>query len=207
MAGRIGIDPVADRLLNNMIDYMTQQKDHSKYVFVNDSINWGDFASEKGIVTGAGSGLILNTTPIIPAELEKKYSLYVDEYGYQLAGAVGGWNTKPGIQYVPNGRRAVAPFSFSSGGNTVILKNSKEGEGFFYASLPSGKGCMYTVFENVVDQPLSISIRINDGEKEEYVIGPKQKVKVKSVLKHSPENIKVEFKGDRKIVILKTIFE
>lgn len=207
MAGRLGLDPVTDRFFRNMIDYMLQEKGHSIYVLVQDSINWGDFASEKGIVTGAYNGLMLNTTPIIPADQMKKYPLRVDEDGYQFAGSAGGWNTKPGIQYVPNGRRAVAPFSFSSGGNTIIQKGTKEGEGFFYASLLPGKKVMYTQFENVVDEPLSISISINDGQKEDYVIGPKQKLTVQSLLKHSPENIKVYFKGDRRVVILKTKFE
>jgi hypothetical protein len=96
------------------------------------------------------------------------------------AGSYGGWNTKPGIQYVPNGRRPVAPFSYSRGGSPVIDEKSREGEGFFYASIPASKKFMHTLFENVANEPLPISITINDRKKENYVIPPKEKLTVKN---------------------------
>ena len=43
------VDPVADKLLSNMILYMAVNKKHEQYVAINDSIIWGDYASERGI--------------------------------------------------------------------------------------------------------------------------------------------------------------
>ncbi len=208
LINRLGKDPVADRLFQNMISYMSDKKqEHPVYVFVKDSILWGDFISENGIVTGAYNGLMLNTTPIIPEDQLDEFPLKVDQYGYQYAGSYGGWNTKPGIQYVPNGRRPMAPFSFSMGGSPVVDTSTKEGEGFFYASIPQGKKLMYTLFENVVDEPLHISIAINDREIKGYIIPAKEKLNIKSDISFVKGSIKVSFKGDRRTVILQTRFE
>ena len=58
---------------------------------VTDSIVWGDYASERGIVNALCNGLMVNTVPIIPKGQEKdaKYKLKIDEYGYQYAGSYG----------------------------------------------------------------------------------------------------------------------
>ncbi len=60
------VDPVADKLLSNIIQYMAVNKKHEQYVAVNDSIIWGDYASERGIVNAPCNGLMVNTIPIIP---------------------------------------------------------------------------------------------------------------------------------------------
>lgn len=207
MTGRIGIDPISDRFLGNMIEYMAKTEDHPVHVYVKDSIIWGDYASEKGIVTCINNGLMVNTIPIIPSDQLTKYPLQVDDFGYQFAGSYGGWNTKPGIQYVPNGRRAVAPFGFLMGGSIVIKKGTTTGEGFFYAALAPNKKTMYTLFENPVEVPLQMTIVINDNQMQDVVIGPKQKITIKSTITLSDNSIKVLFKGDRRLVLLKTRFE
>ena len=77
------VDPVADKLLSNMILYMAVNKKHEQYVAINDSIIWGDYASERGIVNAPCNGLMVNTIPIIPKGQEElpKYKVQVDEYG------------------------------------------------------------------------------------------------------------------------------
>ena len=45
---------------------MAVNKKHEQYVAVNDSIIWGDYASERGIVNAPCNGLMVNTIPIIP---------------------------------------------------------------------------------------------------------------------------------------------
>ena len=102
-------------LLSGLLHYMATDKKHEPYVAVTDSIVWGDYASERGIVNALCNGLMVNTVPIIPKGQEKdaKYKLKIDEYGYQYAGSYGGWNSKPGVQYVPYGRRPMAAFTFS----------------------------------------------------------------------------------------------
>lgn len=114
LINRCGKDPVADKFLSNMIHYMLFSEAHEVYVGINDSIIWGDYASEKGIVNAPCNGLMLNTVPVIHRQHRKedKYKVKVDEYGYHYSGSYGGWNSKPGVQYIPYGRRPMAPFSF-----------------------------------------------------------------------------------------------
>lgn len=202
-----GVDPVADKFLSNMIQYMTVDKKHERYVTVNDSIIWGDYASERGIVNAPSNGLMLNTVPIIPKGQEDlpKYKVQVDEYGYQYAGSYGGWNSKPGVQYVAHGRRPMAPFRFSRGGSPVIDKASTTGEGYFYLALPGKTKTMITVLENPVDEPLSISLSVVEGEWKDYVILPKQQLSIKTDISRLKDNMKVALKGDRRTILLKTI--
>lgn len=202
-----GIDPVADKLLSNILHYMVIDKKHEPYVAVSDSIIWGDYASERGIVNALCNGLMVNTVPIIPKGQEKdvKYKLKIDEYGYQYAGAYGGWNSKPGVQYVPYGRRPMAPFTFSRGGSPLIDKTSVTGEGYFYITLSEKKNIMTTVLENPVDEPIRISLSVNDEAGEEYTILPKQQLSIDTDISHIKNTMKVFLKGDRRTILVKTI--
>ena len=202
-----GTDPVADKLLSNVLHYMATDKKHEPYVAVTDSIVWGDYASERGIVNALCNGLMVNTVPIIPKGQEKdtKYKLKIDEYGYQYAGAYGGWNSKPGVQYVPYGRRPMAPFTFSRGGSPLIEKSSVTGEGYFYITLPEKKNIMITVLENPVDEPIRISFSVNNEAGKEYVILPKQQLSIETDISHIKNAMKVSLKGDRRTILLKTI--
>ena len=202
-----GTDPVADKLLSNMIQYMAVDKKHERYVALNDSIIWGDYASERGIVNAPCNGLMVNTVPIIPKGQEElpKYKVQIDEYGYQYAGSYGGWNSKPGVQYVPYGRRPMAPFKFSRGGSPIIDKSSTIGEGYFYLALPRKAKTMITVLENPVEEPLNISLSVAEGEWKEYVIQPKQQLVIRTNISHLKDSMKVMLKGDRRTILLKTI--
>src|SRR5690606_23634097 len=64
LANRNGLDPVSDRLLMNMIGYMSERKiSHDKYPLITDKIPWGDYSSEEGLLTGVNSGLLVNAVP------------------------------------------------------------------------------------------------------------------------------------------------
>lgn len=207
LINRCGVDPVADKLLSNMVRYMSANKQHKPYVEVNDSIVWGDYASERGIVNAPCNGLMVNTIPIVPKgkEDDPKYEVKIDKYGYQYAGAYGGWNSKPGVQYVPYGRRAMAPFTFSRGGSPVISKSSDSGEGYFYMALPKRKKTMITVLENPVDEPIRISFAIDGGDWTEHIIQSKQQINIQTDISRVKQNMKVGLKGDRRTILLKTI--
>lgn len=205
LINRIGKDPVAERFFINMINYMSITGNHQLYVKVNSPIIWGDYQSENGIVTGAYNGLILNTKPIIPDNYKETYPLKVDKLGYQYAGSYGGWNTKPAIQYVGDGRRIVAPFTFSRGGSTIIDEKTGEGEGFFYVSISATPQNMYTVIENLTDEVLSMTITINDEITQTYTINSHSTKEVSTKLPED-RNLKVHFKGNRQLVIKSTDF-
>lgn len=205
IVSRMDKDPIADKFLINMVNYMLSPKNHQLYVEVNEPIIWGDYASEKGIVTGAYNGLILNTKPIISDNYKKTHPLKTDKLGYQYAGSYGGWNTTPGIQYVGDGRRAVAPFTYSAGGSTVIDEKTGDGEGFFFVSVPQSSKTMYTVLENVTDNVLQMTLTLNDELKQTYHIPPHNTTKIESQLPRN-YNLKVYFKGSRQLVIKSTYF-
>lgn len=207
LVNHCGNDPVADRLFANMICYMSDDGEHDKYVMVKDSIVWGDYASERGMVNAPCNGLMVNTVPVIPAERvnDPRYKLKIDEYGYQYAGSYGGWNSKPGVQYISYGRRPMAPFSFSKGGSPVVDKSSVNGEGFFYMSYPKDKNIMVTVFENPTDEYVTVGISVMDGVFNEYKIRPGKQLTVKTNISRFNGNLKVAIKGDRRVVLLKTL--
>lgn len=202
-----GTDPAADRLFANIVRYMAAGREHEPYVAVSDSIVWGDYASERGIANALCNGLMVHTVPLIPKEKEHdpRYALKTDEYGYQYAGAYGGWNSKPGVQYVARGRRPMAPFTFSKGGSPLVGKESATGEGYFYMALPKKVRRMITVLENPVDEPLRITLSVNDGTEAAYTLPPRQQSCIETDISRLKGAVKVSLKGDRRTVLLKTL--
>ena len=87
---RIGRDPMADRMLGNIVRYMADAQQHVATQLVTDRIEWGNYASEHGLVTGIYSGLLLNTEPIVPDALKAKFPLSVDAQGFWFAGGTSG---------------------------------------------------------------------------------------------------------------------
>jgi hypothetical protein len=80
---RAGLDPVADRLLVNLVRYMAGDVEHINALSFDSAITWGDYASERGVLTGIYSGLILNTVPIVPSDLKDTYPVTVDDNGFE----------------------------------------------------------------------------------------------------------------------------
>jgi hypothetical protein len=124
LVSRSGSDPVADRMLGNLVRYMASRDAHQVREVARDKIVWGDYASERGAVTGVYSGMLVNTVPVVPTDLVNTYKLSVDKDGFWFAGGTSGWNTKPAIQYVAKGRRAYGPYTYTSGGSVQIDKSS-----------------------------------------------------------------------------------
>src|SRR5690606_3850773 len=56
---RTGLDPIADRLLLNLIAYNGTVKGHEVHPLITSTIVWGDYETEKGILTGVNSGLLV----------------------------------------------------------------------------------------------------------------------------------------------------
>ncbi|HKG93531.1 MAG TPA: hypothetical protein VKA84_16605, partial [Gemmatimonadaceae bacterium] len=119
---RVGLDPAADRLLLNMVRYTAGDAVHQAHPLIDSKITWGDYASERGLVVGIHSGLIVHTVPRVPPGLAAANPLRVDPEGFVFAGGSGGWNTKPAIQYFPRGRRPYGPYEFTTGGSVRPVK-------------------------------------------------------------------------------------
>jgi len=71
-----------------------------------------------------------------------------------------GWNTDPGNQYIPKGRRPIGPFGYST---ATSLREPKEpiGTGTFYARLPTGRKTMITTVRNNGTADGTLRVEIN----------------------------------------------
>ena len=205
LARRTGIDPVADRFLLNLVAYNAMKDNHELYPLITNTIVWGDYESEKGILTGINSGLIVNSTPRIPEVSENK-TITITEKGDQFApGLRVAFASRPGVQYVANGRRPFGPYYLRGFGAMpeTISKDTKEGEGRFWCKvLPSVNTAVSKVW-NPDKTPLTIQIQINNKTVTK-VISPNSTEEV--VCPITSQNIEMSFKGNRKLVILETAF-
>jgi len=201
---RVTIDPIATRLLLNLIGYTGSATDHQPYPFITSPISWGEYETEKGVVTDIYSGFLVNATPRLPASFTKGIS--VTKEGYQLAGGNrSGFNSRPGIQYVANGRRPFGPFIQSFGGQPQISdKNSVEGIGKFWCNIPEGQNRATSIIWNPSEESLTIKIKINDLPETDHTIPAGERVTVAVPVDRSAVNM--TFTGDRRLVILETAF-
>lgn len=203
---RAGLDPAADRLLLNMVRYMASAEPHHAHPLIDSAIAWGDFASERGLVTDVYSGLLLNTVPVVPEGLRERYPLIVDEQGFHLAAGPGGWNTRPSIQYVPRGRRPYGPFEFSLGGSVRLPRDAAAtGEGTVHLRVPSGRTRMTTTVWNPHTEALELEVELN-GETRRHRIAAGAEERVETSLPRGARDLALTFRGDRRLVLLETDF-
>jgi beta-galactosidase len=200
---RLGIDPVATRLYNNLISYASNANGHTKYPLITAPIIWGEYETEKGVVTDLYSGFLVNSTPRVSPDYLGK-GIVVTKEGYQLAGgSVSGFNTRPGIQYVANGRRPFGPFAQSFGGQPIPDKNTIVGTASFWCSIPPGQDRVTNIIWNPSKESLSINITVN-GVVVTQQIAAGQRLPVETSIV-GPE-INITYSGDRRLVVLETTF-
>lgn len=204
IVNRTAIDPVATRMLLNLINYTKSASGHERYQTITSPIVWGEYETEKGIVTDLYSGFLVNSTPRVPADYLGK-GIVVTKEGYQLAGGVrSGFNTRPGIQYVANGRRPFGPFAQSFGGQPIPVNLKEEGVGKFWCSIPDGQNMSTSIVWNPGKEPLVIKIKVNEQPTIAKTINAGEKVAVDAPVDKTDVNI--TYTGDRRLVILETAF-
>lgn len=203
LANRAGLDPVADRVLLNTISYMSSASGHSPYQLITSPIIWGEYETEKGVVTDLYSGFLLNATPRLTGAFADE-GIKVTKEGYQLAGGMGSrFNTRPGLQYVPNGRRPWGPYVQSFGGQPK-LGNTPLGIGKFWCKIPEGQNNMTSVVWNPINEPLVMKIKINGLPEVSHTIKGGEKVAVDVPVDKNEVN--VTYTSDRRLVVLETAF-
>jgi beta-galactosidase len=203
LASRAGIDPIADRLFLNMVSYSGNPDGHQAYQLITSPIVWGEYETEKGIVTDLYSGFLVNATPrLTPAYIKK--GIVVTKEGYQLAGGSRGlFNTRPGLQYVTNGRRPWGPYVQTFGGQPKV-STTPFGEGKFWCRIPQGQNNMTSVVWNPGDEPLDIKIKVNELPEVTHTIKPGERIPVDCPVNST--NVNITYTGDRRLVILETAF-
>ena len=203
LAQRTAIDPVATRLFLNLVGYMATPAGHEPYTTITNPIIWGEYETEKGLVTDLYSGFLVNSTPRMPRDYKGK-GIVVTKEGYQLAGGSrSGFNTRPGIQYVANGRRPFGAFNYSFGG---MPQPGKEALGFgrFWCRIPEGQNNSTSIVWNPGDEPLGITIKINGLPEVKQTIPAGARVSVEAPV--DGPSVSMTFTGDRRLVILETAF-
>lgn len=203
MVPRVSRDPVADRLLRNLVTYMAGDGEHDAQPVIAAPIVWGDYGSEHGIVTGVNNGLLVHTVPTMPAPMRAANATQIDAEGFWLAGGEsGGWNTRPAVQYVARGRRPYGPYEFTSGGSYRLLDaTDTEGEGRVWWRVPNGRTTVSTLVLNPTAAPLPVTISIN-GRRVSATIAPNDSATVSLPL--SGNSVAMQVRGDRRLVLLRT---
>ena len=206
LVDRAGLDPVADRMLANLVRYTASAEPHEAHPLVASKITWGDYASERGLVTGIYNGLLLHTVPVVPEGLAAARNVRVDSTGFVFAGAFGGWNTNPSIQYVGRGRRPYGPFAFTLGGAVRLERGTpKAGEGRFWLRVPAGRRTMVTTVQNVDAAAHALEVELN-GARTRTSVPAGGTVRVETPLAGATA-LGVAYRGDRRLVILETDFK
>ncbi|MEO7309582.1 MAG: glycoside hydrolase family 2 TIM barrel-domain containing protein [Chitinophagaceae bacterium] len=204
LANRTSLDPVATRLFLNLISYIGSYSKHEPYPIITSPIVWGEYETEKGVVTGLYSGFLVNATPRVAADYLGK-GIVVTKEGYQLAGGTrSGFNTRPGIQYVANGRRPFGPFAQSFGGQPLPDANTAEGVGSFWCTIPEGQNTATSIVWNPGKEPLVIKINVNGLPAVSQTIKAGDKAVV--VAPVDKTDVHITYMGDRRLVILETAF-
>jgi beta-galactosidase len=102
---RVGADPVADRMLRNLLTYVGSTGNHEVHPVIDQPIVWGRYPTEKGVVVEPLGGLTVNCRWQQPPTAPDAKPLPDNE---------GAWNTKPGEGFVPHGRRVYGPWTYTN---------------------------------------------------------------------------------------------
>nr|WP_294894396.1 glycoside hydrolase family 2 TIM barrel-domain containing protein [uncultured Pedobacter sp.] len=204
ISNRTGLDPVADKLLINMLNYSASNEGHQLQQLVTNPIIWGDYTSEKGLIIDSYNGFIANGTPRLTDAFLAE-GIKVTKEGYQLAGGhPSRFNTRPGLQYVVNGRRPWGPYDPSYGRSPTFSKSSKSGTAQFWCRIPKGKNNMNSVVWNPSAEALTVKIKVNDLKETNAVVQAGEYKSIDSDV--DDENVKVVYQGDRRLVMMETSF-
>ena len=200
---RVGLDPVAERLLLNLVRYVAGTDVAAPHPYIDSKIAWGDYGSERGVVPEVYSGLLLNTEPLVPPAMAADHMITVNEEGFHLAGGRGGWNSNPSIQYVGRGRRPFGPYGYTLGGAVQPEKGTATGKGEVAVRIPDGRRVVRTTVENPADSALAITVTLN-GVPVQATIAPRSSSLVENAIPSGVTSIVLGFSGDRRLVLRET---
>jgi len=206
LVNRTGLDPVADKLLLNMVNYTSSSTGHDQFQLITAPIIWGEYETEKGIVNDINSGFLVNSTARLTPEFAKK-GVTINKEGYQIAGSSSvTFNTRPGLQYVANGRRPFGPYEQTFGGKPSLgSKPAAMGIGKFWCRIPEGQNRCSTVAWNPADEPLELKIKINNLPEITKQIPAGEKITIECPV--DATDVSMTYAGDRRLVILETAFK
>ncbi|HEX8522127.1 MAG TPA: glycoside hydrolase family 2 TIM barrel-domain containing protein [Tepidisphaeraceae bacterium] len=199
LISRSGLDPVADRMLRNLVLYIANDQPHDVHPSVTSKITWGNYPTQQGVLAGPIQGLLINVVWTPPKFAPTTKPLTRDQ---------GAWNTKPSDQFIPKGIRAIGPYAYSTGTAPRPLdRAAKTGSGFFWAKLPPGKVRVRNIVQNPTkdDRTLTIETGRHPGVAQKVPAG--KSVLLVHPLPDNARDVCIRYTGDNELVILETSFE
>jgi beta-galactosidase len=200
LVNRAGLDPVADRLLANLVAYTASKSGHSAHPLIDSPIVWGNYASERGTVCGSLNGLIVNAEWQAPP---------TDPQAKPLPPNTGSWNMEPGSQFVPRGRNPFGPYGYTTAASLKDLApESKTGTGIFWAQIPKGKKAVVTKVKNPAKTAGELTITVNGGTAPSPTnVSAGQTTELRSPIPADATDISIRYTGTKTLVLLETRFE
>ena len=233
---RIGKDPVADRMLRNLVAYVSSSESREVHPLIDKPILWGNYPTERGVVVEPLGGLVVNNRWQRPPTAPNAKPLPDNE---------GAWNVMPGQGFVPHGRRVFGPWSYTNAtgirdlsdpGQAEMMKRQQAGEagtaginppelddadnaikretkasptgtGQFWCRVPAGRKWCVTKVENPSDNPGKIEMQVNGGKAEAIEVAKGQTASVKCPIGAGATVVNVKFTADKSLVLLETSFE
>ncbi|MEP6663240.1 MAG: glycoside hydrolase family 2 TIM barrel-domain containing protein [Verrucomicrobiota bacterium] len=201
LVNRAGFDPVADRLLANLVTYTASKSPHEIHPLIEKPIRWGDYKTERGVVCGSLNGLLVNAE-WIPSPANPR--------GKSMPPNTGAWNSLPGEQFAPRGRNPFGPYSYTTASSLKDkAPEAKVGEGFFWARIPTGKKFVVSTVKNPTDTPSSFKVFVNDqpAPGSTATIAAGKSARVRTPLTAISTNVRIRYAGEKTLVLLETNFE
>ena len=199
LVSRAGLDPAADRLLRNLVVYAASADAHHAHPLIDLPIKWGDYATERGVITGTLNGFVVNADWIAPPTAPD---------AAPLTQAEGAWNTKPGDQFVPRGRRPAGLYGYTTAaGLRDLAPKSSTGSAVFWVRLPTNKKAVLTRVENPTPRSAELAVKVNDRTVTTVSVPPRAAITVRSPLPVGMTGVSISYTGDKTLLILETAFE
>lgn len=201
LAERAGLDPVADRLLRNLVAYALSPAGHEAYPFIDQPILWGNFATEKGLVPGSLPGLVIHAEWQVPPTNPEAKPLRTED---------GAWSVKPGDQFVAAGRRLLGKFSYSTATSLRDLEpQATTGTGTVRLRIPAGKTKIITRVKNPGRTAEALQVGVNQpGFSAPATLVPEgQIITITTPLPPGETTLSLSYTGPKTLILLETHFE
>ena len=199
---RVGLDPVAERLLKNLLVYAASPLPRQLHPTMDQTVRWGDYASEQGLIIEKHNGLMPNVV----------YQGFVAGYADDpdsKAKLPGSFNNNPDPVYLTYGRRLMGPYDFTATCHNVDVE-PKAGAvtAVFYATVGRDGARMIHRVKNATRDAATLSIRVNgSGGDTVHRFAKGQTLEVASPVPAGAETVCVELAGTKGLVLLETRFE
>lgn len=195
---RIGLDPIADRLLANLVSYLTSSDHSDTQPLIERPIVWGNYPTERGVLTGPLHGLVYNCRWVPPPTAPN---------AKPLPDNTGAWNTKPGNPFVAVGVRPFGPYTWSTGASPREGSADPVGTGVFHCRVPSGRRTVVTKVENPGKDPQRLEVSVNGTAGTPATVAPGKTITVRTPIPAGAAQLGVRYTGGKQLVILETSFE